>query len=169
MENARSATAHSPGNAPKMAVEVRTILSYMVQIFPRKSECGKESNGETTPCSVSTATQTQSGVTSCLPCVSDVKGLLQISKGDLQPSEKSEKALVLCDLACSHSWISSELARKLDVRGTPTKLTVHGNKKVVDTQIVELKLTPVHSGGSLLLFYCQTLYARSTYSWKRSN
>ena len=93
-------------------------------------------------------------VTSCLLSVSDVKGLLQIAKVELQTSQKSERVLVLCDSACSHSWIPSELASKLDVRGTPTKLTVHGinSNKVVDTQTVELKLTPVHSCGSCSSF-----------------
>ena len=40
------------------------------------------------------------------------------------------------------------------MRGTTTKLTVHGinSNKVVDTQIVELKLTPVHSCGSCSSF-----------------
>ena len=67
---------------------------------------------------------------------------------------KSERELVLCDLVCSQSWISSELAQNLDVLGTPNKLTVHGinSNKVVDTQIVELNLTPVHSGGSCSFF-----------------
>ena len=38
----------------------------------------------------------------------------------------------------------------MNINGKPTKLTVHGinSNQVVDTQRVELKLTPVHSGGS---------------------
>ena len=58
--------------------------------------------------------------------------------------------LALCDSACSHSWISERLARKLEVNGVPKKLTVHGinSHQVVETQMVELKLTPVHSSGS---------------------
>ena len=154
MDNTLSAIAHSHAIAPKMAVEVRTTLCYMEKIFPRKSESEKERNGETTTCSVTTATQKEDEVTSCFPSVSDVKGLLQITEVELQTSEKSERVLVLCDSACSHSWISFELARKLDVRGSPTKLTVHGinSNKVVDTVMVELKLTPVHSGGSCSSF-----------------
>ena len=31
MDNTRFASAHSPGNAPKMVVEVPTTLSYMMQ------------------------------------------------------------------------------------------------------------------------------------------
>ena len=62
----------------------------------------------------------------------------------------SEKVLALCDSACSRSWISVRLAKRLKVQGVARKLTVHGNNsfQVVNTAIVELKLTPVHSGGS---------------------
>ena len=80
--------------------------------------------------------------------------MLQITEVELQASEKTEKDLVLCDSVCSHSWIPAELARKLNVRGMQTKLTVHGINfnKVVDTVMVELKLTPVHAGGSCSSF-----------------
>ena len=130
------------------------MLHGAEKIFPRKSEPGKAGNSEATTCSVTTAIQKKDEVTSCLPSISDVKGLLQITEVEVQTSEKSAKVLVLCDSACSHSWISSELADKLDVRGTPTKLTVHGinSNKIVDTPMVELKLTPVHSGGSCSSF-----------------
>ena len=74
-----------------------TLLHGAERIFARKSETGKESNGETTTCSVTTATQKKDEVTSCLPFVSDVKGLLQITEVELQTSEKSERVLVLCD------------------------------------------------------------------------
>ena len=120
MDNIRSATASNPGNAPKMAMEVQHGAE---RIFSSKPESGKESNGETTTCSVTTATQ-KNEVTSCIPSVFDVKGLLQITEVELQNSEESENVLVLCDSPCSHSWISSELACKLDECGTPTKLTV---------------------------------------------
>ena len=131
-----------------------TCLHGAEKVFPRKSKSGKESNGETTTCTVTTATQTQSEVTSCLLSVSDLKRLLQITEVDLQSSEKPESVLVLCDSACSHSRISSKLARKFDVRSTPTKWTVHGtnSNKVVDTQMVELNSTLVHSGDSCSSF-----------------
>ena len=42
----------------------------------------------------------------------------------------------------------------LQVKGTPTKLTVHGinSEQLIDTETVELKLTPVHSDGSCSSF-----------------
>ena len=86
--------------------------------------------------------------------MTDVKGLPQITEVEVHTSTNSAKVLALCDSACSHSWISKDLATKLNVKGLPTKLTVHGisSQQVVDTQIVELKLTPVHSGGSCSTF-----------------
>ena len=89
-----------------------------------------------------------------MPSVADVKGLIQVTEVELHANGKSEKVLALCDSACSHNWISANLATKLNVHGTPTKLTVHGinSNQVVDTQLVELKLTPVHSGGSCSSF-----------------
>ena len=123
LDNTCSATAHSPRSAQKMVgcgSTHNTFLQDAERIFPRKPETGKESNCETTTCSVTTETQKKSEVISCLPSVSDVNGLLQIT------SEKSEMCWFFCDSACIHSWISSKLASKLDVRGTPTNLTVHG-------------------------------------------
>ena len=82
--------------------------------------------------------------------MTNVKGLLQITEVELHSAGESKKVLALCDSACSHTWISASLASKLKVQGTPIKLTVHGinSQQIVDTQMVELKLTPVHSGGS---------------------
>ena len=89
-----------------------------------------------------------------MPSVSDVKGLLQITEIELESPSGSEMVLVLCDSACSHSWISKGLADKLQVKGSPTKSTVHGinSQQLIDTETVELELTPVHSGGSCSSF-----------------
>ena len=100
-----------------------------------------------------------------LPSVTDVKGLLQITEVELHSNENSKKVLALCDSACSHSWISARLARKLKVHGVPTNLTVHGinSHQVVETQMVELKLTPVHSSGSCSPFAIKP-YVRENFS-----
>ena len=83
-----------------------------------------------------------------------MKGLLQITEVEAHPGINSTKVLALCDSACSHSWISENLAAKPNLKGLPTKLTVHELKsqQVVDTEIVELKLTSVHSDGSCSAF-----------------
>ena len=89
-----------------------------------------------------------------MPSVTDVKGLLQITEVELTSPSSSAKILALCDSACSHSWISRILADKLQVKGSTTKLTVHGinSQQLIDTETIELKLTPVHSGGSCSAF-----------------
>ena len=86
--------------------------------------------------------------------VIDMKGLLQITEVEVHTETNSTKVLALCDSARSHSWISEKLATKLNLKGLPTKLTVHGinSQQVVDTEIVDLTLTPVHSGGSCSTF-----------------
>ena len=89
-----------------------------------------------------------------MPSVTDYKGLLQTVEVQLDSLSSSVKVLALCDSACSHSWVSRSLADKLRVKGSATKLTVHGinSQQVVDTETVELKLTHVHSGGSCSIF-----------------
>ena len=89
-----------------------------------------------------------------MPSVTDVKGLLQITEVGLTSPSSSAKILGLCDSACSHSWISRRLADKLQVKVSATKLTVHriNSQQLIDTETVELRLTPVHSGGSCSSF-----------------
>ena len=96
----------------------------------------------------------EAGERSGVCSVSDVKGLLQITEVEVHTSTTSVKVLALCDSACSRSWISEDLATKLNVKCLPTKLTVDGinSQQVVDTQSVELELTPVHWGGSCSTF-----------------
>ena len=71
-----------------------TFLHGAERIFPRKPESGKDTNGETTSCSAATGNLMKNEVTSRLPSVSDVKGLLQKAEVELQTSEKSERVLV---------------------------------------------------------------------------
>ena len=50
-------------------------------------------------------------------------------------SGKDTTALVLCDSACSNSWVSNDLANRLGLLGTALKLTVKGinTEEVADT------------------------------------
>ena len=128
-----------------------TLLHGADRIFPQKS-LGET---KTTQSSKTKVNQKQTGSESSgLPSVTDYKGLLQIVEVQLDSLSGSVKVLALCDSACSHFWISRNLAHKLRVKGSATKLTVHGiySQQVVDTETVELKLTPVHSGGSCSIF-----------------
>ena len=125
-----------------------------LRLLPFSGYGAAKRNSETSTCIGTTKINEQADESSCLPSVTDVKGLLQITEVELLSNENSEKMLALCDSAYIHSWISARLARKLKVRGVPTKLTLHGinSHQVVETQMVELKLTPIHSGGSFSPF-----------------
>ena len=92
-----------------------------------------------------------------------MKKLLQITEVEVHTGTNSTKVLAFCDSACSQLWISENLATKLILKGLPTKLPVHGinSQQVVDTEIVELKMTPVHSGGSCSAFSVKP-YVRKT-------
>ena len=127
-----------------------TFLHGADRIFSQKVTDVNKDKTETSGCIGTSVKNERSDKSSGMPSDGDVKGLLQVTEVELLGNGKSEKVLALCDSACSHSWISANLATKLNVHGTPTKLTVHGinSNQVVDTQLVELKLTPVHSGGS---------------------
>ena len=82
--------------------------------------------------------------------VCSVKKFLQTTEVEVHTPTTSVNVLALSDSACSNSWVSEDLATKLNVKGFPTKLTVYGinSQQVVDTQIVELKLTPIHCSCS---------------------
>ena len=146
----------SPANSLKKVVKAPTTHFFTVpnEFFRKKSETPNRKNPETSTCIGTTKTNDHVAESSGMPSVVDVKGLLQITEVELHSNERSERVLALCDSACSHSWISSRLADKLTIKGTATKLTVHGINchQVVNTQMVELQLTPVHSGGSCSSF-----------------
>ena len=59
-------------------------------------------------------------------------------------SGKDTTALILCDTACSNSWVSHDLAIRLGLHVTALKLTVKGinTEEVVDIKLVELNVTP---------------------------
>ena len=73
-----------------------------------------------------------------------MKGLLQVTELQLTSSPgKGTTALVLCDTACSNSWVSNDFANRLRLHRTALKLTAKGinTKEVVDAKLVELTLT----------------------------
>ena len=128
-----------------------TLLHGSDRIF-RQKRPGDAKNPQSKTTKVS---QRQTGSESSgMPSVTDIKGLLQITEVELTSPSSSAKIRSLCDSACSHSWISRRLADKLQVKRSATKLTVHGinSQQLIDTETVELKLTPVHSGGSCSSF-----------------
>ena len=129
-----------------------TLLHGADRIFPPKNVTNNSrTKAETSANSVTVAeTETQTEASSGMASVSNVKGLLQITEVELQSNNNTAKVLVLCDPACSHSWISEKVANKLNVRGPRIRLSVHGinSHQSVETQMVEVKLRPVHSDGT---------------------
>ena len=128
-----------------------TLLQGADRMFPRKSL----GDAKTTQSSKTKVNQKQTGSeSSSMPPATEYKGLLQIAEVQLDSLSSSVKVLALCDSACSHFWISRSLADKLRVKSSATKLTVHGinSQQMVDTETVELMLTPFHSGGSCSTF-----------------
>ena len=80
-----------------------------------------------------------------LPSVTDVKELLQVTElKDTNCSGTSTTALVLCDTACSNSWVSDSLAGRLGLQGNALKLTVKGinTEELMDTKVVQLTVRP---------------------------
>ena len=77
--------------------------------------------------------------------MTDVKGLLQVTQLRLTNSSVTNTtALVLCDTACSNSWVSDSHADRLGLQGTALKLTVKciNKEEFIDTKVVKLTMTP---------------------------
>ena len=65
--------------------------------------------------------------TTTMSSVSYVNDLLQVTELQFGSSSgKDTTALVLCNTACSNSWVSNSLAKRLGLHGTALKLTIKG-------------------------------------------
>ena len=95
--------------------------------------------------SKATTSQQSSNKTTTMSSVTDSKELLQVTELQLVNSSGVDtKALVLCDTACSNSWVAGSLADRLGLHGKALKLTVKGinTEEVVDTRVVEVTVKP---------------------------
>ena len=124
-----------------------TLLHGAERVFPAKPstnnniDTSKSNEGTSRP----STGQQQPSKTTTLSSVTDVKGLLQVTKLKLTNSSGTNTtALVLCDTACSNSWVSDSLAARLGLQGTALKLTVKGinTEELIDTKVVQLTVTP---------------------------
>ena len=118
-----------------------TLLHGAERDFPAKVSTNnniitsKPNSGTSRP----TTGQQQLSRTSTLTSVTDVKGLLQVTELNLTNSSgNNTTALVLCDTACSNSWLSDSLAARLGLQVTALKLTVKGinTEELIDTKVV---------------------------------
>ena len=74
-----------------------------------------------------------------------VKELLQVTELNLVNSSGLEtKALILCDTACSNSFVAGDLADRLSLHCKALKLTVKGIKtdEVINTRVAEVTVKP---------------------------
>ena len=123
-----------------------TLLHGAERVYPSKSPSNNNNSNSNAGANQSKLSSVQSSSkTTTLSSVSNVRGLLQVTELQLKSSSgKVTTALVLCDTACSNSWVSNDLANRLGLHGTALKLTVKGinTEEVVDTKLVELIVTP---------------------------
>ena len=124
-----------------------TLLHEAERVFPAKASTNN--NIDTSKSNAGTGRQStgqqQPSKTTTLSSGTDVKGLLQVTELKLtNSSDTSTMALVLCDTACSNSWVSDSLAARLGLQGTALKLTVKGinTEELIDTKVVQLTVTP---------------------------
>ena len=119
-----------------------TLLHGADKVFPAKQSTNPntiQSSGNTGERKATTS-QKPSNKTTTMSSVTDVKGLLQVTELQLVSSSGLDiKALVLCDNACSNSWVAGSLADRLSLHGKALKLTVKGinTEEVIDTRVVE--------------------------------
>ena len=93
-----------------------TLLHSAERVFqPRTTP--KPSTNQATGSRSPKITVNKAGESSGVCSVSDVKGRLQITEVEIHTPTTSVKVLALCDSTCSHSWISEDLATKLNVKG----------------------------------------------------
>ena len=124
-----------------------TLLHGADKIFPAKQSTNPntiQSSGNTCQ-SKATTSQQPSNKTTTISSVTDVKGLLQVTELQLfNLSGLDTKALVLCDTACSNSWVTGSLADRLGLHDKALKLLVKGinTEEVVDTIVVEVTVKP---------------------------
>ena len=105
----------------------------------------KVNSTKTPTTAVDNASTQGTSSTSGLTLITDVKGPRQVPEMELEgQSQKCTTALVHCDTACSHSRISSELAKRFHLRGTPFRLTVNGinTQETISAEAVLVKVTP---------------------------
>ena len=91
-----------------------TLLHGAERVYPSKSPSNNNYNSNAGANQSKQPGVQSSSKTTTLSSVSNVKGLLQVTELQLKSSSgKDTTALVLCDTACSNSWVSNDLASRL--------------------------------------------------------
>ena len=94
--------------------------------------------------SKATTSQQPSNKTTTVSSVTEGKDLHETELQLVNSSGLDSKALVLCDTACSNSWVAGSLANRLGLQGKALKITVKAinTEEVVDIRVVEVTVKP---------------------------
>ena len=111
-------------NKPDCNSTHNALLHGAEKIYPGKDSTKSPAEEKISSHSASLEVEKVKG--NCATSVLRVGGLLQIVELKLSSSKSSSNTLGLCGSACSHSWISAQLAEKLKLSGGKLNLTVSG-------------------------------------------
>ena len=102
------------------------LLHGAERVFPTNNQSGYAPHTTAANTSVQTPFRPTTQNNTCATSLMNLKGLMPLINLTLSSYDSETTALVLCDTACSHSCISPELARRLNLTGRKIDLTVNG-------------------------------------------
>ena len=102
------------------------LLHGAERIFPTNNQYGYAPHTTAANPAVQTPFETTTQNSTCGTSLINLKGLMLLINLTLSSNDSETTALVLCDTSCSHSCISPELARRLNLTGRKIDLTVNG-------------------------------------------
>ena len=144
-----SAEKLNPENSNKLDCNIshNALLHGAEKIYPAKDSSRSPAEGKTSSHSASLEVRKVKGT--CVTSVLCVKELLQ-NELKLSSNSSSSNSLVLCDSACSHSWVSAQLAEKLNLSSEKLILTVSGinSQQVLTTERVEIVISVINESNS---------------------
>ena len=102
------------------------LLHGAERVFPTNNHSGYAPHTTAANPAVQTPFRPTTQNNTCGTSLMNLKGLMPLINLTLSSNDSETTALVLCDTACSHSCISPELARRLNLKGRKIDLAVKG-------------------------------------------
>ena len=102
------------------------LLHGAERVFPTNNQSGYAPHTTAANPAVQTPFRPTTQNNTCGTSLMNLKGLMPLINLTISSNDSETTALVLCDTACSHSCISPELARRLNLTGRKIDLTVNG-------------------------------------------
>ena len=135
-------------NKPDCNSTHNALLHGAEKIYPARDSTKSPAEGKTSSHSASLELEKFKGT--CATSVLRVKGLLQLVESKLSTNTSSPNTLVLYDSACSHSWVSAQLAEKLKLSCEKLNVTVSGinSPQVFKTEQVEIVISCINESSS---------------------